>query len=242
MTIRRSLPSLLAALAVCSIAAAPASAASIPGHRGHWGAENAFRFSIGEFEPRGESRYWSDNAIDFTGDADDLSEVAAGLEYHRFLNQHLGVVASSTFFAGDTDQSYIDFVDERGADIFHTTELEVATFQLGLIFNLTRRDQAVVPYVGAGGGLYFWRLTEFGDFIDFGLADLAIFRGDFEDEGTEFGWYWQAGVEVPVARNVSAFVDGRWTRAEANLEGDFAGLGDLDLSGRMLSVGLTWSF
>lgn len=232
----------LAALAVGVALAVPTTAASVPGSRGHWGAQNAFRISLGEFEPRGESQYWADKAIDFTGDVDDFSDVIAGIEYQRFITQHLGVVASSTFFVGETDQAYFDFVDERGADIFHTTELEASTFQLGVLFNLARRDRAVVPYVGAGGGLTYWTLTEFGDFIDFGAADLSIFNDFFEDDGTTFGWYWQAGVEFPLARNLSGFFDGRWTRVEADLEGDFAGLGELDLSGRALSVGLTWSY
>ena len=224
------------------IVTAPAFAASVPGSRGHWGAENAFRFLIGEFEPRGDSEYWTAKQIDFSGDADSFADVGVGLEYVRFVNQHLGVVASSTIFAGDADPFYLDFVDERGGDIFHTTELEVVTFNVGVLANLTRRDKAIIPYVGAGGGLYAWRLAEFGDFLDFGLADLEIFNGSFEDEGTDFGWYWQAGLEVPLAPNLAVFLDGRWTRADAELEGEFAGLGELDLSGHTYSVGMTWSF
>lgn len=242
MSTRQTLLTTLTVLVVGVAVAAPTMAASVPGSRGHWGAQNAFRVSLGEFEPRGESQYWADKAIDFTGDVDGFSDLIAGLDYHRFITQHLGVVASSTFFTGDTDQAYIDFVDEGGADIFHTTELEAATFQLGVLFNLTRRDRAVVPYVGAGGGLTYWTLAEFGDFIDFGAANPEIFNDHFEDDGTTFGWYWQAGAEFPLAPNLSGFVDGRWTRAEADLEGDFAGLGELDLSGRALSVGLTFSY
>ena len=242
MTPRHTFAATLATLALGLAAAAPAGAAKTPNPRGHWGAENAFRFTIGEFEPRGNSAYWSDKELDFTGTAEDFSDVAVGVEFVRFVSQRFGVVASTTIFAGETDPTYFDFVDESGFDIIHTTELEVATVSIGGMFNLTRRDSAVIPYVGAGASLHFWRLGEFGDFIDFGLVDLAIFNDSFEDDGTEFGWYWQAGIEAPVAPNMSVFIDGRWTRAEAELEGDFFGLGDLDLSGRTLSLGMTWSF
>ncbi len=238
MRANRALPTIL----VLALAAAPAFAASLPGSRGHWGAENALRFQLGGFEPRGDSGYWDGKRIDFTGDADDLSDLAAGIEYQRFLNQHLGFVASSTFFTSETDQSYLDFVDEDGFLIFHTTELEVTTLTVGLVANLARRDRVIIPYVGAGGGFYFWRLSEFGDFIDFGLFDLGIFNDFFEEDGAELGWYWQAGLEVPLAPNLSVFGDARWVRAEADLGGDFLGLGDLDLSGRTLSAGVTWSF
>ena len=232
----------LATLAVGLAAATPAGAASVPGSRGHWGAEHALRFTLGEFEPRGDSAYWTEKQIDFTGTAGDFSNVAAGFDYMRFVSQRFGVVASSSFFTGDSDQTYFDFVDEVGNDIIHTTELEVASFGIGGMFNLTRRDKAVIPYVGAGANLHFWRLSEFGDFIDFGADPFFIFNDSFEDDGTEFGWYWHAGVEAPVARNMSLFIDGRWTRAKADLEGDFSGLGELDLSGRTLSLGVTWSF
>ena len=41
------------------------------------------------------------------------------------------------------------------------------TASVGLLLNLTSRDAAISPYIGAGVGLYDWELTESGDFIDF---------------------------------------------------------------------------
>ena len=240
MRTRTAIPTLfLLALA----GAAPAwSASPVPHSRGHWGEEHALRVYLGEFEPDGDSAYWNDKLIDFSGDVEDFTDVAGGIEYMRFLSGRMAFVAGTSFFVGETDQFYLDFVDEEGFDIFHTTELETANFTVGVLFHLARCDRAIVPYVGVGGGLWAWRLIERGDFIDFGGPEPEIFFDVFEDEGETFGWYYQAGLEVPLGRNLSFFADAKWSDVEADLEGGFAGLGDIDLSGRTLAGGLTWSF
>ncbi len=228
--------------ALTIFAVSPSWAGHQGSSRGLWGETQAMRLQLGVLEPRGESSYWEDLNFDFNGDADSFDDALVGIEYTRFLSDRLGVVVSGSAFGGSSDLAYRNFVDEFGNDIFHTTELDVATLNLGLLFHLARRDSSIVPYVGAGGGLFAWRLAEFGDFIDFSLAAPEVFFDAFEEEGATLGYYVQAGLEVPVARSVSLFAEGRWQRAEADLEEDFAGLGELDLSGRTLSAGLTWSF
>ncbi|MDX1503240.1 MAG: hypothetical protein R3325_12840 [Thermoanaerobaculia bacterium] len=232
--------SILAAALVAAVAA-PVAAASAGG-RGHWGEEQALRLRLGVFEPRGESRYWDEKAIDFTSDPAEFDGLDLGVEYVRFLGNRLGVVAgSSYFYSGEVTQNYRFFVDERGGEILHDTELELARFHLGLLLHLFGRDAAIEPYVGGGVGLTLWKLREVGDFIDFEGGD-EIFFGDFRDEGAVFGHYLQAGVEVPVARNWSVFADARWERADDTLGGDFRGLGEIDLSGKTYSLGVAVSF
>lgn len=224
------------------VAASPSPAGNQGSSRGQWGETQAWRLQVGVLEPRGESSYWDDLSFDFTGDADSFDDALVGIEYTRYVSDRLGVVASASAFEGTSELAYRDFVDEFGNDIYHSTDLDMATFNLGLMLHLARRDSAIVPYVGAGGGLYSWRLTEYGDFIDFSFATPEVFFDVFEEDGTTLGYYLQAGLEVPLARSLSVFAEGRWQRADDKLEGDFAGLGELDLSGRTLSAGLTWSF
>lgn len=210
--------------------------------RGHWGEQQSLRLLIGQFTPRGDSRYWDEKAIDFTGDADDFEDGAVELEYMRFLGPRLGLLVSLGLFEGDATQTYRNFVDDRGFDISHRTTLEIDSLTVGLVFNLLPRDKVVVPYVGAGAGFYSYRLEESGDFIEFGTFESPIFRGTFEAEGDTFGWYYLAGLEVPVTRNFAILGEARWQRAEDELGDDFTGFGDLDLSGRSYSLGLSWSF
>lgn len=204
--------------------------------------EPSFRIQLGEFEPDGDSIYWDDSAFDFDRDAGDFEDTALGLSYIRPLGPRLSLQISGFFYEADQDLAYRRFEDQFGNDILHTTEIELAAVTVGLIYKFTGPDAAVVPYVGAGGGLYAWRLTEVGDFIDFDDPGLEIFNDFFEDEDEELGVYFSAGLEVPLAETWSIFAEARWDAAEADLRGDFQGLGELDLSGRSYSAGLSWSF
>jgi len=229
-----------AAPAVMMLLAVPGFAAN--GNYGHWGETQVFRIDVGQFEPDGNSDYWDDIGFDFTADSEDFEDVVIGLEWIKFLSDRLGFAVSGTFYDASQTAEYRRFEDQFGSGIFHATDLEVTSFTIGLLVHLTQRDQAIVPYVGAGGGLWAWRLSEFGDFIDFGTDGLDVFSDFFEDEGDAFGYYWRAGIEVPLAPNWAVYAEGRWTDVDDELGRDFGGLGTLDLSGKSASAGLSISF
>lgn len=226
-------------LALVSI---PLEAQSGGPYKGPSVAKNRVRVNLGFFRPDGDSAYWDDKELEFTGRPDDFEDFSFGLDYFRFLNERLGLLVSSTFYEGDARQSYIDFVDPFGGPISHTTTLSTATFEVGLLFHFLTRDAPVIPYVGAAGGLYAWELEESGDFINFSLRDPEIFLGTFVDDGETFGWSLLAGLEVPLSLNWSVFAEGRWQDAEDELGGDFQGFGTLDLSGKGVRIGMTWGF
>lgn len=205
--------------------------------------DNALRFRVGMFTPEGESAYWADNARVFTGKAEDFDDIVLGADFRFGLGERLGLILSGDLYEGDQAQAYLDFVDARGADIFHTTTLDIGSLTAGLVFNILPRDSVVVPYVGVGGGFYFWTLREEGDFIDFGApGGPTIFSALFEDDGETLGWYWLVGAEVPLGARWSLFAEARWQNVEDDLSGDFAGFGELDLSGRQISAGVAWRF
>ncbi len=234
MTIKRSHAIwMLAGLLVVS---APAWA-----QRGSYERDGAFRLHLGSFRPDGDSEYWNDKAREFTGDMGDFENVSAGGDYLLSLNRHVGLLFSGNYYQGDTTQSYRDFVDNRGAEISHDTTLDVGSLTAGVVFSLTGPDAPIIPYVGAGGGLYSWRLEEKGDFIDFHSPHRDVFFSNPTSDGVTFGGYWMAGLEAPITPRLSLFGEGRWTRAKDTLEGDFKGFGDLDLSGREFVAGISWN-
>lgn len=206
------------------------------------GERNFLRVQAGLFQPDGDGNYLPEKALEFTGNADDFEDVSIGIDYLRLLGDRTALQVSGNFFEGQADQAYLDFVDDRGRDIFHTTTLEVSSVNLGLLFYLASRGSAVVPYVGVGGGLYSWRLEESGEFIDFGLFEPEIFAGTFFDEGETFGYHYLLGLDIPLGQQFSIFAEGRWQEAEDDLAGDFQGFGTLDLSGREIRAGAAWSF
>ncbi len=220
-------------LAGLLVAAAPAWA-----QRGYYDRDGAFRLRLGLFTPEGDSEYWTDKAEDFTGEVDDLENASLGLDYLLSIGPRTGVLFSGSYFQGDTTQAYEGFVDNFGDRIRHDTTLEIASLTAGFTFHLTEPDAAVRPYLGVGGGLYSWRLEESGDFID---SNSEIFTATLESDGVVLGYYGLVGIEVPIGRSVSLFGEGRFHRVEDELSGDFEEFGDIDLSGREISAGLSWN-
>lgn len=206
------------------------------------GYDNAFRFTLGQYQLEGESSYWDNTFADFTGDIDAFEDWSGGIEYSRDLRGPLRLIAGGFLYEGMADQSYRGFVDSFDNPIAHETTLDIAAANFGLAFTLAPRRAPVIPYVGAGVGLYAWSLEERGEFIDFFVDPPEIFPATFEDDGVAAGWFFVAGLDVPVTEDIALFAQGRWHRAEDELEGDFEDLGDLDLSGRELSIGLSWRF
>jgi opacity protein-like surface antigen len=239
MTTRNSL---LTASVLALLLIAPTAATYASSTRGHWGEDQVFRFDLGSFEPRGDSQYWDEKVFDFTTSTEEFEDVEFRIEWIRFLGDHLGLAIAASVYEGGSTDEYRDFEDQFGGAIRHTTELEIDSLTLGLLIHLTQRDNAIVPYVGIGGGVWGWSLSEFGDFIDFSTVDLEIFDDFFYDEGDALGYYWRVGVEIPLAPNWAIYAENRWQRVDDELGADFEGLGELDLSGETISAGLSISF
>jgi hypothetical protein len=206
------------------------------------GGDNELRFRAGSFEPDGESEYWDSTFFDFTGSPSSFEDVIVGMDYIHWLGPRLGLIASANGFETDTVQAYRDFEDASGRDIRHTTSFEVSSGTVGLILRFAGRKAAIQPYIGGGGGFYDWTLEESGDFIDFGGPDLLIFSDTFLADGTTFGTFFLAGLNIPVGDSWSVFAEARWDSADDELTDDFSGLGDIDLAGRQLAAGLAFRF
>lgn len=224
-----------ATLALIALAA-PASAQ-------YYRGDNSIRFRAGLFEPDGDSEYWQDSEARFTGKASDLEDVIFGFDYRRGLagGGRLSLLLSVSGYEGEDSRRDRFFDDERGFPIVHRVRLDVTSFTAGLNFDLIPHGP-VRPYLGAGGGYYLWELRERGDFVFSGPVFDEIFTDSFSDDGATLGYYWLAGVAVPVTPNWGLFVEGRWHRADDRLRGDFEGFGDIDLSGREISAGFSWTF
>ena len=205
-------------------------------------SRNSLRVSAGVFEPEGDSQYWDETFQTFTGEVSDFEDLQVAVEYQRRLGQRLSLVVGLDAYEGIQDQAYLDFADTQGFDILHETALEISAATVGVRFDLAPAGATVVPYLGAGGGFYAWRLTESGEFIDFDVFPEEIFLTTFEDDGSAFGYYLAAGLEIPLGRTFSIFAEAKFSDASDDLSGDFEGLGELDLSGQRFAGGFSWRF
>jgi len=236
-SLRRILLATLAVALIAGITAVPASAQ----YGQYSNREQSLRFRAGLFQPDGDSAYWNDTADVFTSDPSEFEDTIVGVDYRMGLGEHLALLISASDYQGQERRNYLDYVDAAGGEIQHTATLDITTFTAGLVLRLAPRAR-ISPYVGAGGGLYSWNLEERGQFIDFGSPGFDLFRADYKDDGDTFGYYVQAGVDVPLAAGWALFAEGRWHQADDTLSGDFEGFGKLDLSGKEITGGVSWTF
>lgn len=231
--LRRGATMALAAFVLAVLAAAPASAQ-------YYGGDNTLRIRAGLFEPEGDSQYWDDAEALFTGEASDLEDTVFGVDYRRDLDPagRFALLVSGSIYEGEDRREDLFFEDNLGFPIEHDVRLTLATFTAGVNVSLIPHGP-IRPYVGAGGGYYVWELEETGDFV---AGNNDIFFESFLDDGATFGYYYLGGVEVPVGPSFALFAEGRWHNADDELSDDFEGFGDLDLSGREITGGFSWTF
>lgn len=230
---------LLITVALLAFAALPAGAQM---YSPYPYGDNTIRFRVGLFIPRGDSQYWHEAEADFTGGPKDLKDMFGGVDYLRRINPRLSLLMTGSAFQGKTRMAYRDYTDTAGHDIAHTTKLNLATFGVGLMLYLAPPNAPIVPYVGGGGGFYSYRLTENGDFIDFTSSTPYIFHDRFTANGTTEGYFYLAGLDIPLSPTWSVFAEARWHKASDQLGGDFGGFGKIDLSGRQVAAGMSWTF
>lgn len=204
--------------------------------------QNQVRFRGGLLTPSGDGEYWPDKERDFTGRAEDFEDGVFAFDYARSVAPFLDVEAGLSFFEGTQDQRYLDFTDDNGAAIEHTTSLDTTRFDLGVRVHLAPQEFPLVPYVAAGGSLVSYTLTESGEFIDFNPPPASIFDDTFESDGEAIGWYAAAGLEANLGSSWSLFAEYRHVELEDELGGDFSEFGTLDLSGREITAGVGFRF
>lgn len=245
-----------AALAALFLAAAPAlaaepryypresPAASPPGPDA-----GQFRIKLGMFNPDGESNYWTDeNFAYFTGDISDFDDLYGGLDFLWSASKNISIVLSLEFYEGEVLQAYQPLPEPYPdlSDLSHTSRLEMTPLTLGVLFFPAGRHAGLVPYLGAGGGLYWWEYSESGDFCYFDVPGdpscVEALGQTYVAEGVEAGWFAVAGLDIPVTPAWSVFGEAKWMSATADLGDDFEGLGELDLSGVAYMAGFSWRF
>ena len=210
--------------------------------QGNWqpGEFGSLRGYIGVFSPQGDSAYWNDTFEVFTGSASDFEDVVFGVDYLWRTSNHAGLMFGGSFYSGATTQAYRDWVDADGAEVTHTTTLDLTDLTAAYVWRFGARGAR--PYIGGGGGLLWWSLREQGYFIDFAAQDLPIVFANYYSSGTTWELFGLAGLDLPIGYRWSFFIEGRYRWAEADLNKDFSGFGTIDLSGLQVAGGFSWNF
>ena len=196
-------------------------------------AQQSLSFNIGYFAVKGEDgRVDGDvlvaNRSFHIFDVNEFSGATFGGEWLVPIGEYVEVGAGIGYYQRTVPSIYADLVNDNGAEIMQDFKLRVVPISATVRFLPLGARAAIQPYVGAGLGIFPWRYSETGEFVD---ADYNIFRGNFVESGTALGPLVFGGLRFPVA---NAFVIGgevRWQRAEGefnepeNFNGDRIDLG-----------------
>ncbi len=100
------------------------------------------------------------------------------------------------YYSRTVPTSYADFTDQSGNEISQDLKLRIVPFTATVRWLPLGRRGGFVPYVGAGVGVFGYRYTETGRFVDF--TDNSIYSANFVGSGSATGPVILGGVRVPV--------------------------------------------
>jgi outer membrane protein W len=196
-------------------------------------AQQALNISLGYFAVNGEdARADGDvlvaNRDILAFDIRDFDTGSVGLEWLLPVGEFFEFGAGAAFTSRTVPSVYDDFVNRDGSEIAQDLKLRVAPFTATVRLLPFGRSRAVQPYVGGGIGVFNYRYSEVGEFVDF--TDRSVFRDQFVATGTETGGVALAGIRFPIGDVWSLGGEVRWQKAEADLSDDFLGT-TIDLGG-----------
>jgi hypothetical protein len=122
-----------------------------------------------------------------------------------------------------------NFVNANGSEVVTNLKLRIVPFTATIRVLPLGHDAPVQPYAGVGLGVFGWRYSEYGQFVDH--TDHTVFNGTFVGTGWDIGPVLLGGVRVPVGPTATGF-EARWQSAKGTLPAGqgFAGT-KIDLGG-----------
>jgi hypothetical protein len=200
-------------------------------------AQQTLNFTLGSFSVRGEdARVEGDVLVDnrdlLVFDVSDFNSATVGGEWLVPLGRYVEGGAGLGFSRRTVPSVYEDFVDSDGSEVDQELRLRVIPVSFTVRVLPLGQSSRLQPYFGAGLGVFAWRYSESGEFIDFGGGGV-IFRDQFVASGNETGPIALGGIRF-AGDTFSGGFEVRYQSAEGALGPEFAHLGPdarIDLGG-----------
>lgn len=194
---------------------------------------------------------WYDFVTDqLTLDKGSFNAPAVTFEAGFSLNSRVDVVGGVDVSNASTSSEYRHFIDNNRLPITQTTELRGTTISGSLKYALIPRGREVgsvawvpstfVPYVGAGGGAHWYKLTQQGDFVDF--IDLSVFTDVFRSSGWTPSAHVFGGADIKVYKRLYITIEARYQWAKGDLGAEWIDFDPIDLSGLQIGSGINVVF
>jgi outer membrane protein W len=204
-------------------------------------AQQSINLFLGGFTPRPmDSRGTDDvlfqDAVDHQAtlnrtngiDVAEFNGVTVGGEYLVGIGRHLEGGLGLGFYQKTVTTVYSDVEHRDGSGIFQDLKLRIVPFTATVRLLPLGHNNPIQPYVGAGVGVFGWRYSETGEFVD---SQSNIFADTLVGSGSEVGPVVLGGVRFG-AGPFGVGGEIRWQSAKADLPTDQQFLGStIDLGG-----------
>ena len=218
--------------------ASSASAQVVQVSRGD--ARHLVGFNLGYFMLKGEDGRVDDDVLvanlnDLAFEIKDFNNWTFGGEWLYGVSNFLETGVGIGYFQRTVPTVYRDFVHDNGSEIAQDLKLRIVPITATIRFLPVGRGGPVEPYIGGGIGIFNWRYSEAGEFVDF--ADGSIFREQFKADGTSVGPVVVAGLRLPIGDALTTGFEYKWQNAEGDTNSaETQLLGDkIDLGGNTFS-------
>lgn len=241
-----ALPVSLAALAAVAAVAAPARAQS-SGDGFLFGQPHAtFTVRGGYDRPFARGSLFDDVVDQLTLDRSSFGGAAVDAELAIRLTPRVDLALSGGFARSSRGSETRRFTGTDDLPINQTTALSRVPLGVGVKAYLLPRGREVgrfawipariAPFVGAGGGVEYYRFTQNGSFVDFNTLD--VFDREFRSSGWAPAAYAVAGADWSLSPRFVVSGQLRYTAARGSLGGDYAAFDRINLSGATANVGV----
>jgi len=154
-------------------------------------AQQTLNLSLGYFTVRGEDArverdVLNENRNVLAFDISDFNGAAVIGEWLVPLGQYFEAGAGVGFSRRTVDSFYERFTDRDGSEIEQTLRLRIVPVAFTVRVVPLGQRSPVQPYFGGGLGLFNWRYSESGEFVDFQRGN-AVFREQYVASGSETG-------------------------------------------------------
>lgn len=207
-----------------------------------------FTLRAGPLVPRAQSDIFDDITTELTLERRDFRAPALGGEMAILLGRHLDLAVGLQWAESSTTSEYRALIGDDGLPIVQQTRLRTVPLTATLRYQPLPRGRdlgmlawlptRLTPYVGAGGGMTWYRLFQEGEFVDHGTGD--IFLHEFESRDNALTAHAVAGVDYWLTPRVGLNLEGRYTHGSAPVGGSYSRFDSMDLSGAQAAIGVSF--
>lgn len=158
-----------------------------------------------------------------------------GGEYLVGLGDFFEAGAGVGFYQSTVPSTDINYVNTNGSGINADLKLRTVPFTATFRVLPLGHHAPIVPYVGAGVGVTWFRYSESGQFVDYPAngtlpPNPAIFNGNFSSSGSATGPVVLGGIRVPIGPMAPGF-EVRWQSMKGDLDTTQFAAPHIDLGG-----------